>query len=633
MSLLKLSPSFKDYLWGGTRLKSEYGKVYEREVLAESWELSLHEAGPTYVVNGPLAGKSLEEYIQIKGKSILGLACERFEQFPILIKLIDAKENLSIQVHPENGYALANENQYGKTEMWYILDALEGAYLYYGFNREVSKEEFEDRIKSNTLLEVLNKVPVKKGDVFFIEAGTIHAIGAGIVIAEIQQNSNVTYRVYDYGRVDKDGNQRELHIDQALQVTHRHPVVKKEVEEGYLATSDYFKVSAHTLTKDNSIYQGEVSQSSFHHILVVEGSGHIRQGDEALTFTKGESFFIEAGSGAYFLEGEGEFILTTIPEVSRQLRVGVDIGGTDTKIGLVTLDNEIIGTKTIPTQALEEPSYIIENIAKAIQGLLTEKNIPLEYIVGMGIGMPGMIDTKNGEVIYSNNIPWEKIGLATELKKYFNLPIKVANDADCATLGEVVAGAAKDYENALLLTLGTGVGSGIVLGGELFTGSLRGGSECGHMVIVKDGNKCTCGQRGCFEAHASGSALIKAGREYMEVHKDSYLWELTNQSPSQLNAKMIFDTALEEVALSDLVKEYIKHLSLGISNLVNIFRPEVVLLGGGISKQGERLLTPIREYLNENIFGGDYGELPELKIATLGNQAGLIGAANLIKIQ
>lgn len=632
MSLLKLTPSYKDYLWGGTRLKTEYGKSYEGEVLAESWELSLHEAGPTFVANGPLAGKSLEEYIQIKGKEILGLACERFEQFPILIKLIDAKENLSIQVHPENGYALAHENQYGKTEMWYILDALEGAYLYYGFNCEISKEEFEERIKSNTLLEVLNKVPVKKGDVFFIEAGTIHAIGAGIVIAEIQQNSNVTYRVYDYGRVDKDGNQRELHINQALKVTHRHPVVKKEVEEGYLATSDYFKVSAHTLTKEKPIYQGEVTQSSFHHILVVEGHGQIQLGEESLSFRKGESFFIEAGSGKYLLEGEGEFLVTFIPEVSRQLRVGVDIGGTDTKIGLVTLDNQIIGSKTIKTKAQESPEWIIENIAKAIEDLLTEKSIPKEYILGIGIGMPGMIDIKKGEVIYSNNIPWEKVDLAGLLQKYFHLPIKVANDADCAALGEALAGGAKEYEDVLMITLGTGVGSGIVLSKDLFSGGIRGGSECGHMVIVKDGNECTCGQKGCFEAHASGSALIKAGIDYMQTHRESNLWRLTDNIPEDLNAKMIFDTALEEKGVGNLVEDYIEHLSLGINNLVNIFRPEVVLLGGGISRQGERLLVPIREYLQKHTFGGVYGELPKLVIATLGNQAGLIGAANLIKL-
>lgn len=204
MSILKLKPSCKDYLWGGHRLVEEYGKEYDGDVLAESWELSCHPDGPSVIVNGDHVGKTLQQYIEEEGKGVLGTHCGRFRDFPILIKFIDAKDNLSIQVHPDNRYALKNEGQYGKTEMWYVMDAGKDAFLYYGFKKEVSKEEFEKRIKENTLLEVLNAVPVQKGDVLFIESGTIHAIGKDILIVEIQQNSNVTYRVYDYGRGGND---------------------------------------------------------------------------------------------------------------------------------------------------------------------------------------------------------------------------------------------------------------------------------------------------------------------------------------------------------------------------------------------------------------------------------------------
>lgn len=186
MSILKLKPSCKDYLWGGHRLAEEYGVKYDGEVLAEAWELSCHSDGPSYIANGMYAGKTLQEYIDIKGKEVLELNCRRFRDFPILTKFIDAKQSLSVQVHPSNRYALKNEDQYGKTEMWYVMDADPGAYLYYGFKTEISKEEFAKRIEEDTLLEVLNAVPVQKGDVLFIESGTIHAIGAGILIAEIQ---------------------------------------------------------------------------------------------------------------------------------------------------------------------------------------------------------------------------------------------------------------------------------------------------------------------------------------------------------------------------------------------------------------------------------------------------------------
>ena len=215
MSVLKLLPAYKDYLWGGHRLVDEYNKEYDGDILAETWELSCHPDGPSRIANGRYAGKTLEEYIEAEGKGVLGTHCRRFRDFPILIKFIDAKQDLSVQVHPDNRYALKNEGQYGKTEMWYVVDAGEDATLYYGFKEEISKEEFAERIENDTVLDVLNKVPVQKGDVLFIESGTIHAIGADILIAEIQQNSNVTYRVYDYGRVGKDGKKRDLHIEKA----------------------------------------------------------------------------------------------------------------------------------------------------------------------------------------------------------------------------------------------------------------------------------------------------------------------------------------------------------------------------------------------------------------------------------
>ena len=162
MAILKLAPSFKDYIWGGRRLIEEYHKPYEGDILAESWEVSCHPDGPSFVTNGAYAGKTLQEYIDLAGREVLGTNCRRFDEFPVLIKFIDAKDNLSIQVHPDNAYALKYEHQYGKTEMWYVVDCEEGAYLYYGFNREVSKEEFAERIRNNTLLEVLNPVKGKE---------------------------------------------------------------------------------------------------------------------------------------------------------------------------------------------------------------------------------------------------------------------------------------------------------------------------------------------------------------------------------------------------------------------------------------------------------------------------------------
>lgn len=313
MALLKLKPSFKDYLWGGHRLVDDYQKEYEGDILAESWELSCHPDGSSYIVNGAYAGKTLREFLEAEGKSVLGTNCERFEDFPILIKFIDAKQDLSIQVHPDNAYALKNEGQYGKTEMWYVMDCEPGAYLYYGFEREISEEEFAERIANETLEEVLHKVEVHKGDVLFIEARTLHAICKGILIAEIQQNSNLTYRIYDYGRVGADGKKRELHVEKALKVTDRRPVTANTDAYPHVADCEYFTVDK--LYLDGAIMNktsGNVDDTSFMSILFMEGEGTVCCGGEELSFRKGDSFFFTAGSGAYEVCGQCEALITTI---------------------------------------------------------------------------------------------------------------------------------------------------------------------------------------------------------------------------------------------------------------------------------------------------------------------------------
>ena len=309
MQPVKLSPAFKDYLWGGTRLKTEYHKQSDLPIVAESWELSTHKDGQSTIADGPDAGLSLSAYIDKYGQAVLGTNAARFDYFPILIKLIDAKGNLSIQVHPDDAYALKHEGEYGKTEMWYILDAEPGASLYYGVNRELTREELASRIQDNTLLEVLNKVEVKKGDVYFIEAGTIHAIGAGIVICEIQQNSNTTYRVYDYDRRDAQGNPRQLHIRQALEVSRLTPSEPQSdvpviQHDGYtekrLATCSYFCVNRLVVQTQAVL---SVTPQSFQSLIVTDGSGTLAMGDTVLSFQKGDSLFLPAQSAAYTVTG------------------------------------------------------------------------------------------------------------------------------------------------------------------------------------------------------------------------------------------------------------------------------------------------------------------------------------------
>ena len=294
-NMVKLSPAFKDYIWGGTKLKTEFNKKSEFEKTAESWELSTHKGGESTIITGPYTGKKLSEYIDISREEILGKNGSAFEIFPVLIKFIDAHDSLSIQVHPDDD-----------------------AFIYYGFKEKITKSEFENRIKENTLLDVLNKVHVKKGDVFFIKSGTVHAIGKGNLICEVQQNSNTTYRVYDYNRKDKDGNTRPLHVKKALDCSNLTPpenndfgksIKTDSYERETLAECNYFKTDKITITDNAKI---SITPDSFHSVIVIDGEGQIGVGDEILPFTKGDSIFIPAGYDDFTVTGNAQIMLSYV---------------------------------------------------------------------------------------------------------------------------------------------------------------------------------------------------------------------------------------------------------------------------------------------------------------------------------
>lgn len=318
MKPLILNPPIKDYIWGGTKLREQFGKKSNLERLAESWELSCHKDGMSIIANGEYSGRSLKDFLN-ENPSALGTKCSKFDDFPILIKLIDARDNLSVQVHPDNEYAMRVEGEYGKTEMWYIVDCEENASLIYGFKEQISKDVFQKAIEENTLLDKVNSVPVKKGDVFFIEAGTLHAIGKGILIAEIQQNSNTTYRVYDYGRVGNDGKPRELHVEKALDVTKLAPAdsynkpITTENLNGWnrtqLAKCEYFTVYNGNIETSADL---NADDNSFNHILVLDGAAVIEAQNEKIDIHKGDSIFIPAGLGKYKICGKCSIIITKI---------------------------------------------------------------------------------------------------------------------------------------------------------------------------------------------------------------------------------------------------------------------------------------------------------------------------------
>lgn len=319
---VKLQPAFKDYIWGGTKLKDIYGKKCDYDTVAESWELSAHSGGQSTIASGRHKGMLFQEYIEKVGKDSLGWKCKSMTRFPILIKFIDAKQPLSVQVHPDDDYALEIENEYGKNEMWYIIDCEKDAFIYCGFSKNVSKDEVLERLNNNTIHEVLNKITVRKGEVYFIPAGTVHAIGEGILICEIQQSSACTYRLYDYDRKDKYGNYRELHIDKALEVINYDQYLPQKFENGVIKDKQYesrllclCKYFECVHYKVDGTIEFQLTEESFLSIVCISGYGKIMISDndfEPLKFKAGESIFLPKSDHICRIEGEFEAIFTKV---------------------------------------------------------------------------------------------------------------------------------------------------------------------------------------------------------------------------------------------------------------------------------------------------------------------------------
>ena len=311
--VIKLRPAFKDYLWGGSKLRTEYKMKCDYDNIAEAWILSAHPDGQSTVASGKHAGLFLSQYIDTVGKDVLGWKCSHLEDFPLLIKLIDAAQDLSVLVHPDDDYAMANESQYGKNEMWYVIDCEEGSGLYVGFNKDVTEEELRSKIADGTVTEILNFVPTHPGDVFFIPAGTVHAIGKGNLILEVQQSSTCTYRLYDFDRKDKFGNKRELHIDKAMAVIDMKRYVPFESESGgnTVCRCKYFESLIYDISKDapETIIRDE---SRFESLVVINGTCTVSAGDSEVVLEAGECAFLNAGDSSVVLSGDCKVMLCRV---------------------------------------------------------------------------------------------------------------------------------------------------------------------------------------------------------------------------------------------------------------------------------------------------------------------------------
>ncbi len=307
-------------------------------------------------------------------------------------------------------------------------------------------------------------------------------------------------------------------------------------------------------------------------------------------------------------------------------RIGIDLGGTKIAAGVVDESRCITAQVSIPTDAHRTAEQVVSDICRSAELAMEQSNITAAQCASVGIGAPGTCDSERGVVVRAYNLGWFDVPVCSMVTARLGLPCRLSNDANCAALAEAVAGAAIGCRNMVLISLGTGLGSGIISNGRLLEGAGGVGAEAGHSLLVLDGEPCSCGRRGCWEAYASATALIRQGRRAAQSHPCSALCAFGDA----LTAKDIFDTAERgDAAAQAVLEKYYLYVAAGITDLVNVLGPELVLLGGGISRQGERLLAPVREYVAAHCFGGHDRTPPDIRAAKLGNEAGIIGAAAL----
>ncbi len=311
-------------------------------------------------------------------------------------------------------------------------------------------------------------------------------------------------------------------------------------------------------------------------------------------------------------------------------RLGIDLGGTNIVAGVVDEDYKIIGKGKMKTGATRSADEIADDMAKAVFAAIEDAKISIDQIDSMGIGSPGAIDPVNGVVTYANNLGFNNVPLVKMMKERVGKDFYIENDANAAAYGEYIAGAGKGTTNFVAITLGTGVGGGIIIDGKIYSGSNYAGGELGHTVISMNGEMCTCGRHGCWEAYASATALINQTKQAMHRYADSEMWKLCDNDINNVNGITAFNAMRNGDPVGRMVVDrYLEYVAVGISNVINIFQPEAVCIGGGISKEGETLTEPIKAFVAGENYARSIKQHCVIKTAALGNDAGIIGAAFL----
>lgn len=310
--------------------------------------------------------------------------------------------------------------------------------------------------------------------------------------------------------------------------------------------------------------------------------------------------------------------------------IGIDLGGTNIAAGLVNENKEIVESASVKTLSKRPLEEIVDDMAEVAKSVAQKAGVSMDEVEWVGVGAPGTVIAETGVIDYSNNLDWYNVPLKDMLEKRLSKKVYIANDANAAAYGEYLAGAAKDADISVMVTLGTGVGGGVVINNKIYTGFNDAGAELGHSVIILDGRGCTCGRKGCLEAYASATGLIATTKEYMEKDKNSVMWELVHGDLNKVSGRTAFDAMRkDDKTAAEVVNIYVKQLACGITNIINTFQPDILCIGGGISHEKEFLIKPLKEIVKEEVYSRNSKHNTEITVAALGNDAGIIGAAFL----
>lgn len=312
--------------------------------------------------------------------------------------------------------------------------------------------------------------------------------------------------------------------------------------------------------------------------------------------------------------------------------LGIDLGGTNIKAGIVDPAGQIIYKERVKTHAHREMGEILDDMALLAQNVMSRANIATESVSAIGIGSPGTPNNKDGILVYSSNLPFDNAPLRKIIGEKTGIPVYIENDANCAAMAESVAGAAKGAAHSVTVTIGTGIGAGIIINHRIYSGFNQAASEFGHTVLVKDGVPCGCGRKGCIEAYTSATGLIRMTREATEKYSSSILPEVIAENKGVINAKIAFQAMRKgDDAARRVVEQYLDYLSESVANVINALMPEILVIGGGVCNEGDALLVPVREQTYDKVYYGPGIPKTEIKLAELGNDAGIVGAAMMAK--